>query len=534
MAILDGSFAESNYYLSLNSGLTTNIVVSYSGAGSKRTVTGTLQVQYTGVPIPADVATATSTSTLAGNGLLTFSITADDVPWNNNTSLNLQCKITNSIGQTAHVGGATIAIIAPPNISSATTTSNFTGDNTVFIEGITTQTFSATVSAYAGATISSVTFTLPNSTTVSATESGGVWTATTTNASGTTGNFTSVCTATDSRGETSTANIDYSIKEHTAPTVNYDIYRCDSNGDRDMSGGYLSITVWAGANPPELGLDSIELYEVVDSNSSQVIGPTFFNSGTRKILGSGSIDPDESYTATFNTTDNAYLYSGTSLSTPGTVNVPTVVRAINVADGGTGIAFGKLATTDLADSEWPIRANGESSVTGRTVNGSYGSPKFNAYHVNRNNYELGGQAILTAQTVGGEPQDTWGPGRWAFRVFSYDTTNFVALNTYETYYLPYATTNRANNTSFQIVTTKSQFTRTVTLASGSWSSLTQTVTATGVTSSSVVMVSADPASLAAYTAAGVYCSAQGTNSLTFSCTTAPTANLTVNVLVVGV
>ena len=71
----------------------------------------------------------------------------------------------------------------------------------------------------------------------------------------------------------------------------------------------------------------------------------------------------------------------------------------------------------------------------------------------------------------------------------------------------------------------------ITLTSAWWSSSTQTVTATGVTTTNSVIISPDPSSMADYTAGVVYCSAQWSNSLTFSCTTEPTNDITVNVLI---
>lgn len=71
-------------------------------------------------------------------------------------------------------------------------------------------------------------------------------------------------------------------------------------------------------------------------------------------------------------------------------------------------------------------------------------------------------------------------------------------------------------------------TNTATLTSGltSW-----TVTVSGVTASNTVVVSPASSSVEAYSKAGVVCTAQASNSLTFTATTAPEANLTVNVLI---
>lgn len=77
-------------------------------------------------------------------------------------------------------------------------------------------------------------------------------------------------------------------------------------------------------------------------------------------------------------------------------------------------------------------------------------------------------------------------------------------------------------------------TTTVTLSSSSWStSLNQVVSVAGVTADKTVIISPAPASQEAYTKAGVYCSAQAANSLTFTCKTAPTAALTVNIVILG-
>ena len=74
---------------------------------------------------------------------------------------------------------------------------------------------------------------------------------------------------------------------------------------------------------------------------------------------------------------------------------------------------------------------------------------------------------------------------------------------------------------------------TVTLTSAGWSSSTQTVTAMWVTASNTVIVSPAPANIDDYATNKVYCSAQGSNSLTFSCTDTPTGDISVNVLIMN-
>lgn len=71
---------------------------------------------------------------------------------------------------------------------------------------------------------------------------------------------------------------------------------------------------------------------------------------------------------------------------------------------------------------------------------------------------------------------------------------------------------------------------TATLAVADWSSNTQTVTVSGVKVDSVVFVSPDPTSASDYASAGILCTSQSADSLTFTCTTTPTNAITVNVV----
>lgn len=88
-------------------------------------------------------------------------------------------------------------------------------------------------------------------------------------------------------------------------------------------------------------------------------------------------------------------------------------------------------------------------------------------------------------------------------------------------------TNSSNTVSFNCFTTA-----TCTLAT-SMTLTGQTVTVTGVTASNTVIVGPAPASQDVWVAAGVKCTAQAANSLTFTATSAPTAAITVNVIIMG-
>lgn len=71
---------------------------------------------------------------------------------------------------------------------------------------------------------------------------------------------------------------------------------------------------------------------------------------------------------------------------------------------------------------------------------------------------------------------------------------------------------------------------TATLAVADWSSNTQTITVSGVKADSVVFVSPAPSSASDYASAGILCTAQAADSLTFTCTTTPSSAITVNVI----
>ena len=76
--------------------------------------------------------------------------------------------------------------------------------------------------------------------------------------------------------------------------------------------------------------------------------------------------------------------------------------------------------------------------------------------------------------------------------------------------------------------------QTITLSSSAWSSNTQTVTVNGVTADELdQLITPTPAiaSQSAYYEAGIMCTNQGANSLTFTCQTVPSSNLTVYVVI---
>ena len=81
------------------------------------------------------------------------------------------------------------------------------------------------------------------------------------------------------------------------------------------------------------------------------------------------------------------------------------------------------------------------------------------------------------------------------------------------------------------ISSVSKSSTTVSLTTSGWSNNSKQVTVSGVTSSNDVIVSPAPASYDDFVAAGIKCTAQSSNKLTFSYSTAPTSTITVNVLI---
>lgn len=96
---------------------------------------------------------------------------------------------------------------------------------------------------------------------------------------------------------------------------------------------------------------------------------------------------------------------------------------------------------------------------------------------------------------------------------------------------PISDTDAANKA---YVDSKAPTSVTVTLTTSGWSSNTQTVTVSGVSATETAqLITPTPAiaSQSAYYEAGIMCTGQAANSLTFTCQTVPTSNLTVYVVI---
>ena len=72
---------------------------------------------------------------------------------------------------------------------------------------------------------------------------------------------------------------------------------------------------------------------------------------------------------------------------------------------------------------------------------------------------------------------------------------------------------------------------TITLSASGWQDGCQTVNVSGATAKNIIIAGYNPESKEAYTDAGIWCSAQGDGTLTFSCDSAPDVDVAVNVAI---
>jgi len=115
---------------------------------------------------------------------------------------------------------------------------------------------------------------------------------------------------------------------------------------------------------------------------------------------------------------------------------------------------------------------------------------------------------------------------------SYKNASINFLQTGRNYWTPYTPEYAWSPATKKYVDDKKS-TISITLTSAWWSSNSQTVSATGVTASNTVIVSPNPSDFSDYTDAEIYCSAQGSGTLTFTCGTEPTNDIDVNVVILN-
>lgn len=81
-------------------------------------------------------------------------------------------------------------------------------------------------------------------------------------------------------------------------------------------------------------------------------------------------------------------------------------------------------------------------------------------------------------------------------------------------------------------TTSPVYSASATLFSSDWVNNSQTVNVVGVTADSTILVTYAPSSKTDYTTADIYCTGQGTGTLTFTCSTPPAVDIVANIIII--
>ena len=230
--------------------------------------------------------------------------------------------------------------------------------------------------------------------------------------------------------------------------------------------------------------------------------------------------------------------------------------------GGSGSALpdqtgqsGKFLTTDGTDASWGNALSNWAKGTGSFVIGYDSDYVYDRAGYVRNtvingysNYSTESVAVGYGAGVQGYITGAVSVGKSSITSSSYSISIGFQANTTAQYaiQLGYNSTNSDANTvkianangNFEIMSADgtiptarlTKVNSTITLTAAGWSSNTQTVNVTGMTATGVVMVSPVPADQSAYTTAGILCTAQAEGALTFTCSTTPSADIDVNVV----
>lgn len=267
------------------------------------------------------------------------------------------------------------------------------------------------------------------------------------------------------------------IQVATLPTASADeldnIYQFIGTTDANYTNGYFYKCVSDGADPATYSWEAVE----VQASSGGLPDQTG-NAG--KFLTTDGTDASWSDKPLVNvSTQNGSLVVGSGSQS---LVVDTTAYGVNT------IGFGRYAS-----------AFGKSAVAKYKATALGANSTANEYTI-----QLG---------QGGTNSDA-GTMKVALTTSSDVTTNYELLSADGT--VPTARLTKVNTT--------------ITLTAAGWSNSSQTVNVTGMTADGVVFVNPTPANQSAYTSAGILCTAQAAGSLTFTCDTVPSADITVTVV----
>ena len=338
----------------------------------------------------------------------------------------------------------------------------------------------------------------------------------------------------DANKEIPTDRLTNAINKYSSmPTAGADylgqIAQFTGTTDATYTHGYIYECVSDGATPPTYSWAAVSVQAGGSSLPSQT-----GNSG--KFLTTDGTSPSWSDKPLQNTatgTDGL-----TILGTSETVNYAMNIGIASESTQLGGVAIGRAAKAKAESSSTKGVAVGINAAvigeSGVAVGGnsvSYRGTDGSGYGVAVGGYaqardygiaiggrvEVGNAAIGSIQ-LGSAKTDNITPTQnndaHTFKVGLRTGTNYELLSSDGT--IPTARLTKVNTT--------------VTLASAGWSGGSQTVTVTGMTATGIALVSPDPTDQSAYTSAGIICTAQAANSLTFTATTTPSGDIDVNIV----
>ena len=484
------TFSVTNSTLNDNNLFKTDFVCEIAGASPYQDCQ--MQLSYYSPSAQGDVSldSVYGTADGEGNAVITYHLDGNrDVggetlasiifPSNSSTA-SINCVATNPAGIIGFER-FTLTLDAPPIFSDVTISNNFIDG--VYIQNKTTINVSAKIEPRFGSSVASAAVYLTDS--VGGSVHMGMAYSTPQNKwfgyvnvthNTHSGNALLSIQATSGRGIYNHNIAEIIVQEHTFPSITVDCFRCDSNGDRDMNGNYISVTGFASSNPVELGISAFRgsVYIYPGGGESAVYLP--LTQGVPTLFGEGTITPEDAYTVRVVASDGDYF------STKEIV-IPPVNRIINVKEGGTGVAFGKLATEDaLLDSAWDINTDGDYLVQGQPlVDTLPDADTTTRGFVSTDDQEFAGQKTFpspavkqrTASAAAGVQfntfddlrnglisMNTYGGGgryslyRFIFTEYSLSSTTFKPLAYREAFRLPTPDWNRTANVNYEIWTTK--------------------------------------------------------------------------------
>lgn len=259
-----------------------------------------------------------------------------------------------------------------------------------------------------------------------------------------------------------------------------------------------------------------------DTNSNTIGYQLRTNSSTKPASDTGyryrlwftSADGTKFVPSNTSTSTNA-----TAVRTPCTTPIDPWGEIVYYSTNGTTTAGSNLSTTTQW-AQYTLSLGYSFNTTGSALTLSFPDPVYVKCTPQSN-----GSAVLEGYT---QALPTTEDGYiYIFLGVAYSATNIELYPYHPVYYYKSGAIRLWTNAPSSVGLTAT----TATLTSSGWSSNTQTVTVSGVTATNTVIVSYAPSSKDAWVNADIYCSAQGANSLTFTCTTEPTVNVTANVVI---